>query len=875
MSRMHGASPFPTPHTPPDPMNSGSTFATAPFLSDRPITTRERDRLDLAPFVDRLVRPILLTPDDGGFVVGLYGPWGSGKSSALAFLESGLESANEWEGAAAGGMPYTLVVRFSPWLYSGTETLLPAFFDTLAGAVGRMTKAPEAKRHQLEGAIRAIGEIAVPAASLAATVFGGPFAGNIATKIAEMVKGAASGTADIMEATAPNFDENIFRQQRDTAAKLLREMKAGLRPIRVVMTIDDLDRAAGVEEVLAMLKLIKLIADLPNVVYVIAMDRMHVEDLLSAHVSRRFGLEYLDKIVQIGFAVPAAEPAMLTRWLVDEATEIAISAGMDAASLTVNWDSTLGDYLPSNSFERILRGVLRTPRDVVRILSMYRFAASAEAGAPPLHAVDLLLLSSLLIIAPRVYDAVRVNGRFLLHLDRRISFDNDGRERADEQATREARLRSILHGEARAAAVEGTDPKDQGRQGRDANGAAGESSDPSIRRLVMALFPDAITSQAEGRDQREVRRMEQVDADAYRIAAPERFATYFRFAPPPDTAAVSLVREVFELMCGGVVGAIASATQSVPMASSVAASTPTWVTTFDTVCANLAPAVRESLIDQIGDKMANLSREGGRAVAARLPEMARHSTTDVIGPTMRWAAHVVDVLTTYRAGGRGERTTEEMVEQDSATAPKFLVQMVEAYASRELRLGVHYADDVSNDRGYSATCPTPESQREVAVLGVRLGEKLLEDSTDVFTTLGTYDAGNIIWTYVRMLNRAGIVANGARHGPLESYLKTLVETCPARLGDVFACVANWREDGTPYLDRRRAAEARESISQLVDPEWIDEMVRRSTDTTGDADTAIPLSHENLVLSYRGFLDSRTDVQEAPEAGDTTPVDEDI
>jgi predicted KAP-like P-loop ATPase len=67
-------------------------FESAEPLPDRPGANPERDdQLGYAPFAKNLAQAIArITPTDG-LVLALYGPWGSGKSTVLNFVESYLQ----------------------------------------------------------------------------------------------------------------------------------------------------------------------------------------------------------------------------------------------------------------------------------------------------------------------------------------------------------------------------------------------------------------------------------------------------------------------------------------------------------------------------------------------------------------------------------------------------------------------------------------------------------------------------------------------------------------------------------------------------------------------------------------------------------------
>ena len=63
---------------------------------DQPIVTSSQDRLGRAPFAKAISENIRAYTDPPSLVVGIYGPWGSGKSSPLNLIAEQLD-----EGQAA------------------------------------------------------------------------------------------------------------------------------------------------------------------------------------------------------------------------------------------------------------------------------------------------------------------------------------------------------------------------------------------------------------------------------------------------------------------------------------------------------------------------------------------------------------------------------------------------------------------------------------------------------------------------------------------------------------------------------------------------------------------------------------------------------
>ena len=111
---------------------------------DRAICTpAEEDRLD----TDALVRALLATPSDGNLIVGLYRPWGRGKTSARYLLETALNETEHQQTTTSRLGPQARMIRFKPWYYTGVESLLTEFFATLAEGIGG--------DHSLQGSVAA------------------------------------------------------------------------------------------------------------------------------------------------------------------------------------------------------------------------------------------------------------------------------------------------------------------------------------------------------------------------------------------------------------------------------------------------------------------------------------------------------------------------------------------------------------------------------------------------------------------------------------------------------------------------------------------------------------------------------------------------
>lgn len=105
---------------------AGRDDAKDQYIADQPIASKSEDRFNRAPFATRIAETLATRSDPSSIVIGLYGPWGDGKTSVLEMMQEDLKIRDE-----------IIVVRFNPWHFQTEDLLLRGFFATLADAMGR------------------------------------------------------------------------------------------------------------------------------------------------------------------------------------------------------------------------------------------------------------------------------------------------------------------------------------------------------------------------------------------------------------------------------------------------------------------------------------------------------------------------------------------------------------------------------------------------------------------------------------------------------------------------------------------------------------------------------------------------------------------
>ena len=95
---------------------------TKKILSDEAIDTFEEDLSNRKSFVENLSSSLLSWNDKKSLVIGLFGKWGSGKTSIINLLEKQLTSEKE-KNSSKDKKKSPIIINFNSWGYSEKEYL--------------------------------------------------------------------------------------------------------------------------------------------------------------------------------------------------------------------------------------------------------------------------------------------------------------------------------------------------------------------------------------------------------------------------------------------------------------------------------------------------------------------------------------------------------------------------------------------------------------------------------------------------------------------------------------------------------------------------------------------------------------------------------
>ena len=327
--------------------------------SDRPCIDPNDDLFGHSPFAKSLADSICCFPGSDGLVLALYGPWGSGKSTVLNYVQYHIEQHLESE--------QPVIVSFNPWWFTGQENLAHSFLGQLQAVL------PE-KFSGFKRLGEKIAEFSDGIGGLAELV--GDFAG-----VGGVVK-----TGMKLLAGKP---KDIPALKTEISNILLVENK------RVLVIIDDIDRLTP-EETRQLFTVIKALADFPNVIYLLAFDREVAAQAIELH-SKMPGDRYLEKIIQVPFEIPPVDRVALINALCKRLDAIMSSTPEGLFDQTY-WTNVFLDGIDT---------LFQVPRDIVRFTNTLTVTYPSVVGN--VNPVDFIAIEALRVFMPKVYDVIRSN----------------------------------------------------------------------------------------------------------------------------------------------------------------------------------------------------------------------------------------------------------------------------------------------------------------------------------------------------------------------------------------------------------------------------------------------------------------------------------
>lgn len=324
--------------------------------------------------------------------IGIHGDWGAGKSSILLMTERAFSADAD-----------VLCLRFNGWQFQGFEDAKAALLEKIVIELRDARPEVEKVKEKAKDLLKRInylklGKKALPWAFTAVT--GIPHPKTITDAIAALKGVAADDAATIVEGLEGLLKPGTERKIPEELRAFEREFKelidlAKLR--KLIVLIDDLDRCLP-ETSIETLEAIRLFLFAPKAVFVIAADegmiqyavRKHFPDLPQSSGPVGYAQNYLEKLIQVPFRIPALGPIETQVYSALVMAEAALGGEHGSFKkllekargvLTKPW---AGEILDAGSINELLKGeVASSIKDAILHSSqIYRVLAEGTKGNP-------------------------------------------------------------------------------------------------------------------------------------------------------------------------------------------------------------------------------------------------------------------------------------------------------------------------------------------------------------------------------------------------------------------------------------------------------------------------------------------------------------
>lgn len=338
------------------------------FKPDQPIETKKDDILGRGSFAQKLGDAILQYEQEDSLVLGLLGTWGSGKTSILNMTLEHIESFPNAE-------KRPVIIKFNPWNYSDQNQLIAQFFKELSLVLCRDDST---ERHaKLGRAIQKYSRFFEPFSYVPTlSAIGG---------VAKAVKSVGIAAEKAGEESAKNL--STVKSELNSLLKKIDK--------KLIIVIDDIDRLNNTET-RQIFQLIKSLADFKNTVYMLAFDKDVVINALK-EMQKGFGLEYLEKVIQVPIEVPLISENKLQKFFFKKLDEIVADIPQDKFDKTY-W---------GNIYHSGIRYFFKNIRHINRYMNLLRTEFELVKGN--VNTIDFIAITAIKVFLPDVYVGIRDN----------------------------------------------------------------------------------------------------------------------------------------------------------------------------------------------------------------------------------------------------------------------------------------------------------------------------------------------------------------------------------------------------------------------------------------------------------------------------------
>ena len=342
------------------------------YNSDKPIESSGQDLLGRITFSKQLGEAIYKYDGKDGLVIGVFGKWGTGKTSILNMVINEIYSLSESDDKR------TIIVNFSPWNYTDKDNLISIFFDDLRKKIKFNSNNENLKQivkaiDQYSGVLNLLSYTSVVLNHNWIMMLKYPlkyFYQYIRGKILEDIN---------LDKAKTNLEKVLIKSNQ-----------------KIIVIIDDIDRLTNTQ-IRDIFQLVKQVGNFPNIIYVLSMDRDVVCRALE-DVHNINGSEYLEKIIQIPFEIPV---------LMKQKLQEIFLAKLDDIVNDISNNVKIDKYYWGQVYTNCIEPYIKTLRDVNRVINTFQFRYKLLSEETALE--DMVALTAIEVLDPQLYQWIGRN----------------------------------------------------------------------------------------------------------------------------------------------------------------------------------------------------------------------------------------------------------------------------------------------------------------------------------------------------------------------------------------------------------------------------------------------------------------------------------
>lgn len=298
---------------------------------------------------------------DFSFVIGLEGPWGSGKTTIVNNVIQKITKNHHND--------FIVINDFEPWKYNSQKALLISLFDKVLKSTG----------------------VKYSSFSL----------NSIVNTLFESIKSSNPIVSFIISVFSQNDSDDAIDKMKKRVCDYLEQNNK-----TIVIFIDNLDRTSA-SNIIFLFKIINTIFDLKRVVYVLSYDKERINELLNKNLN--INEKYIEKIIQQEISITKLNRKKIHTVVSDCVRKLFEIYGIKKEKY--NDFSYIIDWLSSE---------LSDVREFKRILNSVVPSLSVENE---LYKPDLFALEIIRFINSEFYEEIYKNAQYYISIDFEVNID--------------------------------------------------------------------------------------------------------------------------------------------------------------------------------------------------------------------------------------------------------------------------------------------------------------------------------------------------------------------------------------------------------------------------------------------------------------------